>query len=237
MHEVMAAGLRATRDLGRGEILWQALWPPLVAFGVWTGVAYVTWLPLAAWLLDKLPEWSWLAWLGPYLVHVVLALCFAPLIYATALLLVALVALPRMMAIVARNDYPDVTRQASAASAFWGSLSNTVGAGTVFIVGWLLTLPLLLIPGALLVLPLFWSAWLNQRTFRFDVLAEHATAAERATLIKRERPRFWLAGLAAALVAHVPLVNIFAPGFGGLVFLHIGLEAIRRIRRQEGITV
>jgi len=69
------------------------------------------------------------------------------------------------------------------------------------------------------------------------VLAEHATAAERATLIKRERPRFWLAGLAAALVAHVPLVNIFAPGFGGLVFLHIGLEAIRRIRRQEGITV
>jgi uncharacterized protein involved in cysteine biosynthesis len=237
MHEVLTAGLRATRDLGRGGILWHALWPPLLAFFAWAGIAWLSWLPLAAWLIDKLPAWSWLAWLGPYLVHVALALCFAPLIYATALLLVAVVALPRMMAIVAARDYPDVSRQASAGSAFVDSLANTVAASAVFVVGWLLMMPLLLVPGGLLVLPLLWSAWLNQRTFRFDVLAEHATVDERTNLIRQERSRFRLAGFASALVAQVPVVNLLAPAFAALLFTHLGLSALRRLRTKEGVWV
>jgi hypothetical protein len=237
MHEVFAASVRAIRDLGRGDILWHALWPPLLALFAWAGVAWLSWMTLAAWLIDKLPDWSWLAWLGPYLVHVVLVLCFAPLIYVTALLLVAVIALPRMMAIVAARDYPDVSRQASAASAFVGSLSNTVAASVVFVVGWMLTLPLLLVPGGLLVLPLLWSAWLNQRTFRFDVLAEHATAEERNKLIDRARGRFRLAGVMSALAAQVPIVNLLAPAFGALLFTHLGLALLRQERGLNGIIV
>jgi hypothetical protein len=235
--EVIAAGFRASRDLGRRDMLWHALWPPLLAFVAWVGVAWAIWMPLAGWLLTELPDWSWLAWLGPYLVHVVLALAFAPLIYATALLLVAVVALPRMMAIVAQRDYPDVTRYGSAAAAFWGSLSNTVVVGAIFVIGWLLTLPLLLVPGGLLVLPLLWSAWLNQRTFRYDVLAEHATAEERTKLIGQAGGRFRVAGFAAALAAHIPLVNLLAPAFGALLFTHLGLSALRQLRAKEGVWV
>jgi CysZ protein len=235
--EVIAAGFRATRDLGRRDILWHALWPPLLAFVAWAAVAWAVWMPLGAWLLAELPDWSWLAWLGPYLVHVVLALAFAPLIYATALLLVAVVALPRMMAIVGRRDYPDVTRYGSAATAFWGSLGNTLAASTVFVVGWLATLPLLLVPGGLLVLPLLWSAWLNQRTFRYDVLAEHATADERTKLIGQARGRFRLAGIASALAAHIPFVNLLAPAFAALLFTHLGLSALRGLRAKEGVWV
>lgn len=237
MHEVLAASTRAIRDLGRAGILWQALWPPLVAFFVWSGIAWMSWTMLAGWLLDKLPEWSWLNWIGPYLVHVVLVLCFAPLIYVTALLLVAVVALPRMMTIVAAHDYPDVSRQSSVASAFMGSLSNTLVASAIFIIGWALTLPLLLVPGGLLVLPLLWSAWLNQRTFRFDVLAEHATAEERTRLIDLERSRFRLGGVVSALAAHVPIVNLLAPAFAALLFTHLGLSALRRLRGKEGVWV
>jgi hypothetical protein len=218
-------------------MLWHALWPPLLAFVSWVGVAWVVWMPLGGWLLAELPDWSWLAWLGPYLVHVVLALAFAPLIYATALLLLAVVALPRMMAIVARRDYPDVTRYGSAAAAFWGSLWNTLAAGAIFVLGWLLTLPLLLVPGGLLVLPLLWSAWLNQRTFRYDVLAEHATAEERTRLIGQARGRFRVAGFGAALAAHIPLVNLLAPAFGALLFTHLGLSALRQLRAKEGVWV
>lgn len=237
MHEVLTASLRAARDLARGDILWQALWPPLLSLAAWAGVAYVAWMPMSGWLLANMPQWSWLDWLGPWLVHVALALFFAPLIYATTLVLVAIVALPRMMAIVARRDYPDISRQGSAASALWGSLGNTLGAGAVFIVGWLLCLPLLLIPGGLLVLPLLWSAWLNQRTFRFDVLAEHATAEERGRVIREERSRFWGAGLASALLAHVPFVNVLAPAFAALLFAHLGLSMLRQLRKREGVWV
>lgn len=229
--------LRATRDLARGEILWQALWPPLLAMLLWSVVAVLVWQPMSRWLLAHLPEWAWLDWLGPWLVHVILAMFFAPLIYLSTLLLVAVVALPRMMDLVARRDYPDLVRHGSAATAFWGSLANTLTAGLIFLAGWLLCLPLLLIPGGLLVLPLFWGAWLNQRTFRYDVLAEHASEAERIALIVGGKSQFWLAGLASALVAHVPLVNLLAPAFGALLFVHVGLSSLRQLRHKEGIWV
>jgi uncharacterized protein involved in cysteine biosynthesis len=136
-----------------------------------------------------------------------------------------------------RRDYPDVARYGSAAAAFWGSLWNTLAAGAIFVLGWLATLPLLLVPGGLLVLPLLWSAWLNQRTFRYDVLAEHATAEERSRLIDRARGRFRVAGFASALVAHVPVVNLLAPAFGALLFTHLGLSALRQLRAREGVWV
>lgn len=237
MHEVTLASLRAIREFSRGDILWQALWPPLVSLFGWVVIAWFAWMPTSAWLLAHLPAWSWLDWLGSYLVHVTLALVFAPLIYATTLLLVAAFALPRMMAIVAARDYPEVSRHGTPGAAFWGSIGNTLVAGLIFVAGWLLCLPLLLIPGGLLVLPLLWSAWLNQRTFSFDVLAEHATPEERRTLLVRERSRFRAAGFVSALAAYVPFANVLAPAFAALLFTHLGLSALRRLRAREGVWV
>lgn len=237
MAEVLAAGLKAARDLTRGAILWQALWPPLLSLAIWSAVAVAVWAPAGAWLLERLPDWGWLDWLGAWLVHIALFLAFAPLVYLTTLLVVAGFALPRMMVIVAARDYPDLSRRNTAAAALWGSLGNTLAAGLIFVAGWLLTLPLLLIPGALLVLPLLWTGWLNQRSFRFDALAEHATAEERKILVQRERPGFWLAGLASALAAHVPVLNLLAPAFAALLFVHLGLGSLRRLRAERGVVV
>lgn len=229
--------LRTARDLMRADMLWHALWPPLAAFLIWSAVAWFVWQPTATWIVAELPDWSWLAWLGPWLAHIAVFFVFAPLVYFTALLLVAVFALPRMMVIVAARDYPDVSRQGSVSAALWGSVANTLAAGTVFVAGWLLTLPLLLIPGALFVLPLAWSAWLNQRTFRFDALAEHATPTERAAVIRREKGNLYAAGFVSAVVVHVPLLNLLGPAFAALLFVHLCLAALRNLRNEEGITL
>ena len=228
---------RAARDLLRPALLFHVLWPPLAAFALWSVGAFFAWLPAADWIVTQLPDWSWLTWFGPWLAHVAVFLMFAPLVYATALLFIAVLALPRMMAIVAARDYPDVSRQVSAQAAFWGSLWNTLAAGAIFIVGWLAMLPLLLVPGALFVLPLLWSAWLNQRAFRFDALAEHALPAERDVLFHRERVNLIGAGLASALVGYVPVIHLLAPGFAALLFVHLCLAALRELRNQQGIPV
>lgn len=227
----------AARDLLRPALLFHVLWPPLAAVMLWSVVAWFAWLPAAGWIVTQLPDWSWLTWFGPWLAHVVVFLVFAPLVYVTALLFMAVLALPRMMAIVAARDYPDVSRQGSAQAAFWGSLWNTLAAAAIFIGGWLVTLPLLLIPGALLVLPLLWSAWLNQRAFRFDALAEHALPGERAVLFRRERGNLIGAGLVSALLAYVPVAHLLAPGFAALLFVHLCLAALRDLRKQEGIVI
>ncbi len=237
MREVLRAAVRAMRDLGRGAILWQALWPPLVSLFLWGIVAWYAWLPLSGWLIDRLPAWPWLDWLGPWLVHAALALVFAPLIYVTALVLISAFALPKMMAIVAASDYAKLSRRNTPAAALWGSIANAVGSGALYVAGWLVCLPLLLVPGGLLVLPIAWSAWLNQRTFRFDALAEHATADERTRLVREERGRFWLAGLVSALAAYVPVFNLLAPAFAALLFTHLGLALLARQREREGIWI
>jgi uncharacterized protein involved in cysteine biosynthesis len=233
--EVFAAFAKAARDLTRPQILWQGLWPPLVALFLWLAVASAVWSDTVAFVAGTLPSfnfsvWPWLAhWAAVFLV----VAGFASLVYATALLLVAVIGLPRMLAIVAARDYPDVARHGE--NAFWGSLGNTLGTTGIFVLGWLLTLPLLLLPGAVLVLPMAWTAWFDQRTFRFDAIAEHATKAERRTLIARGKTGYYAAGFGTAVAAHIPLVNLLAPAFTALVFVHLGLSGLRRLRREQGV--
>jgi len=238
MLEVFAAFTKSLRDLTRADVLWQALWPPLAALVLWAAVAVAVWaqgVALMARVVGMLPglPWSGWEWVGHWAAVFLLLAAFASLVYFTAIVLVAVFALPNLVNLVAARDYPDLGRHGE--NAFWGSLGNTLGSGAIFVVGCLFMLPLLLIPGALLVLPLLWGAWFNQRTFRFDALAEHATRNEMQSLLRENRGRFHFAGLGAAAAAHVPLVNLLAPALTALVFVHLGLAALRRQRRQGGI--
>lgn len=235
MVEVFAAFSKSLRDLTRSEVLWQALWPPLLALLLWIAVGFAVWNQGVAAIERLLPglPWQGWQWLARWAAAFMLLAAFAFLTYVTAILLVAVFALPRLINLVAARDYPDLGRHGE--NVFWGSLGNSLGAGAIFVVGGLLMLPLLLIPGALLVMPLAWGAWLNQRTFRFDALAEHATRNEMQRLVRENRSRFYLAGLATAAAAHVPLLNLLAPAVTALVFVHLGLAALRRQRHQGGI--
>lgn len=235
MVEVFAAFTKSLRDLTRPEVLWQAIWPPLLALLLWLVIGFAWWsqgVALMARILPQLPwsGWEWLAqWAAAFLL---LAAC-AALVYITAIMLVAVFALPRLINLVAARDYPDLGRHGE--NVFWGSLGNTLGAGAMFVLGSLVLLPLLLIPGVLLVAPLLWSAWLNQRTFRFDALAEHATRKEMQGLLRTNRQQFYVAGLGSAALAYVPLLNLLAPALTALVFVHLGLAALRRQRQQGGV--
>ncbi len=237
MVELLAAFTRSLRDLSRGEVLWHALWPPLLALAVWAALGFTFWSDahaLASRLLPSLPwtGWEWVArWAAVFLLLAALAAAT----YITATMLVAIFALPLLLRLVAQRDYPELGRHGE--NVFWASLGNTLAAGAIFVVGSLAMLPLLLIPGMLLVLPLLLGAWLNQRTFRFDALAEHATAAELQRIVADGRRAFWLAGLISAGASYLPLVNLLAPAFTALVFVHLGLGALRRLRQQEGVAL
>lgn len=237
MLEVVAAFTKSLRDLTRPAVLWHALWPPLAALLLWIAIGFAAWthgLALMERMLPGLP-WAGWEWVAQWAAVFLLLAAFAALTYITAILLVAVFALPLLINLVAADHYPDLGRHGE--NVFWASLGNTLGAGAIFLIGSLTMLPLLLIPGALLVLPLLWSAWLNQRTFRFDALAEHATQSEMQFLVRDDRKRFYIAGLSTAAVAYVPLLNLLAPAFAALVFVHLGLAALRRQREEGGVVL
>lgn len=86
------------------------------------------------------------------------------------------------------------------------------------------------------VLPVVLFGYLNQRVFRYDALAEHATGWEMETLIRRHRRELFLLGVVPALVGLIPLLGLFAPVYGGLAFIHYCLARLAQLRDEPVAT-
>lgn len=238
MTEVLKAYGRALRSLLTPGILWHLLWPTVLAVAFWIAVAWMSWDSVGAGVERLFQEVSWLNWIlqrweasalaGAIFVKVVLGLLLIPLIYGTAMFIVAVFALPLMLERVAAKDYPELERRDGGTLA--GSLGNALMAVAVFLAGWVVTLPLWLIPGMAILLPVLLAGYLNYRGYSYDALSVHAGRDELPAVIARERSGLYLTGLLAGLLVFVPIVNLFIPACAGLAFIHYGLEALRRSR-------
>ena len=230
----------ALRDLFKLRVLWVVVWPMGAALLIWLVLGVTFWGTFSGWMvqgLDAIGIQTWLADLEPvWIAHTLQALLhlllFVPLVYLTALVITALFGMPALIRVVAERDYPQLERKNG--GSFVGSVWSAVVAIVLFIALWVVTLPLWLI-GVGVIVPFVAAAYLNQRLFRYDALAEHASAAEMATLFKQERGGWWGLGLLTGLVQFVPLLNLLGPVFAALAFIHYGLARLEQRRRQASV--
>ena len=228
---VLALG-RSLADLRVGRVWLYLLLPALAALllAVVLGFSALGWLIaqllelppmtlLVAWGLVWLAQL--LAWLGGWMALFALA-------YLCAMLIAAVFIMPLLLKHLAEGEYRDLA--AMGRDSFVAATVNSLGAATLFIIAWLVTIPLWLIPGMSLLVPLLLMAWLNRRTFAYDALAMHATDAEWASLRAQYRWPLFMLGLVMALLAHVPIIGLLVPTLAALSFVHFGLEALRRQR-------
>lgn len=238
MHPVPAALRRAARDLTTPRMLALVVWPMGLALLVWGALAWwfgSTWKQeiaafLAATPLEALAQWIGADWLMAYAALFVLLLLWLPAVYLTALLITSVAFMPLIVGFVAARDYPRVERRKG--GSLLGSLANALAALVLYSLGWVLLLPLWLLAPFGAVVSLMLNAWLNQRLFLYDCLAEHADARELGTLRHRGGwPLYAMSTLLGALHL-VPLLNVLAPVYMGLAFTHFGLEALQRHRQE-----
>lgn len=235
MSDVASALARAVRDLFNLQVLWVVVWPLLVASLLWLALAIVFWTPITAWTaagLERIGIEDWLTgikpvWLATGLQALLHVLVFIPLVYVTALVITALFAMPALIRVVAERDYPDLVR--AHGGGLVGSVWNAVVAMFFFVLIWIITLPLWLI-GVGVIVPFVAAAWLNQRLFRYDAVAEHASADEMAQLFKDERSGWWALGALTGLLQFVPLLNLLGAVVAALAFIHFGLARLARLR-------
>jgi hypothetical protein len=100
------------------------------------------------------------------------------------------------------RSYPDLAK--SHGGSIVGSVFQTLGSTLVFLVLILITLPLWLIPPFFALIPPVLWGWLTYRVMTYDALAEHATAEERKTLMKRHRVPLLMIGVAVGLLGSAP---------------------------------
>lgn len=234
--DILLALLRTLGTLSQPRVWLLMVGPAVLAVLVWGGLAWYSLDALIA-LFASLPPMTWLAgWGADWLAELLAALGGWAVIltaaYLTAILLAAVFILPLLLAVISGRDYPDVA--ARGRDSFFASAWNSVSALGLFIVAWILTLPLWLIPGAGLILPLLLLAWLNRRTFAYDALAVHATDDEWRMLQRTHATPFLLLGVLLALAGHVPLFGLMVPTIAAIAYIHYGLENLRRLRSSGG---
>ena len=238
MQPVLDAFAAAVRDLAQPRMLVIVLIPPLAAVLVWAGLVW--WLAddWARWVADWLATSPWLTWvnsigIGSVFIWASGILAFAlllPIVLVTALLVTELVAMPVIVPWVARRRFPALEQRKG--GTVTGSALNATIAIVVFAALWLATLPLWFTGvGALILAPVL-SAWLNQRLFRYDALAEHASPEEFRLLLARSKGRLFLLGLMLAVCYYIPVVNLAAPVLSALAFTHLCLAELAKLRQQ-----
>ena len=239
MGGVILAIQRSIRTLGRGRVWLYMLGPAILAFFAMIGLSVFLLQHLITTFIEQ-PPMSWIVAWGAFWLAKLLAVLGGWVVilaatYLVATLLSAIIILPLLLGHLSETDYPDLARMGSD-SVVEGAWNSTWSA-VLFIVGWLLTLPLWMIPGLGLILPFFWMAWLNRRTFTFDALAVHATEQEWRELRRQKATPLLGLGLVMALLAYVPFVGLLAPSLAALAYVHYCLEALRGLRQGAVVTV
>jgi len=243
MSEITKALIKAFASLLHPRMLLLMLWPVAMALIVWLGLAYAFWSQAAAWLQSQFEQSAVIAWavgvwpltyIATHLAWLLLVLFFIPAVLVTAVLIIGVFAMPAMVGHVARRDYAQLELRHG--GTFAGSVWNSVAALAWLVLLALLTLPLWFFPPLWPLLSLLLFGYLNQRVFRYDALAEHATAGEMHTLIRRHRLELFLLGVALALSGMIPVFGLFTPVYGGLAFIHYGLARLAQLRDEPVAT-
>jgi uncharacterized protein involved in cysteine biosynthesis len=239
MFDIAAALRRSLSSLGQGRVWLYILGPGLAAVLFMAVVSLAFLNGLIASFIEQPPmcwiaEWG-AAWLAKALAVLAGWLAILSASYLVAMLVTAVFVLPLMLGHVAARDYPELARLGK--DSFAASAWNSLWAAALFVAGWGVTLPLWLIPGFGMFLPLFWMAWLNRRTFARDALSAHATSDEARELRRCKATPLLGLGFVMAAATHVPVAGLFAPSLAALAYTHFCLESLRQLRRGAVVSL
>lgn len=237
MNDIITALTRAARNLFVPRILAIMFLPMLGSIVLWTVLAWIfwdSWTGGIAGMVAGTAVAGWLAqWGATWVINsaamLLVVIGLLPGVYVTALIITEIIAMPIIVKFVGERYHAGLKREAG--GTLIGSVLNAaVGIG-VFAVLWIVTLPLWLTGVGAVLAPVLTSAYLNQRMFRYDALAEHASPEEFARITRDSRGDLFLLGIALSLLLYVPLANLLVPVLSGLAFTHFCLGRLSRERR------
>lgn len=260
---VVDAGWRAAAYCLHPRVIAWSLAPLLIGVAASFALSWFFWEPAVSAVRAGMESWllvdallHWLDGLGATALRAVLAplivLALAlPLVMVLSLLLVAALMTPALTRLVAERRFPTLERRRG--GSLLGGLFGSLAATAIALMALLASLPFWLLPPVILLLPpLIWG-WLSYRVFSYDVLAEHASAAELLLLRRQQRwpllaigvvtgylgaaPSLLFAVFGALSLALAPLLLpvaiwlymlVFA--FAALWFAHYLLGALQQLR-------
>jgi hypothetical protein len=205
---------RALRSQFSSRMLLLSVVPLLLSLALWGGLLYAGMQPLYDWLHATFVEYglfetsgSILATLGlgflkTLVVPLAAMLALLPLMIITSLLFIGVGAMPAIARHVSRVQFPGLERKEG--GSFLGSLGVNLSGIVVFVLLWIVTVPLYaLAPLALAAQALLWG-WLTARVMSYDALSIHASLDERHAIVRNRRRQLLVIGIISGLLGALP---------------------------------
>jgi uncharacterized protein involved in cysteine biosynthesis len=214
MNAVFQAYGRALRSQFSGRILLLSLLPLALSVALWGGLLWLFMQPLLDWLRALFSDYGGFATSGGILamlglsvlkamiVPIAAMLLLLPLMILTSLLFMGVVAMPAIGRHVTRRQYDKLEQKQG--GSMLGSLAVNLFAMLVFVVLWIVSLPLYAFPPLALVAQALLWGWLTSRVMSYDALAAHASPDERAVLQRRHRTPLMVIGTLSGLAGALP---------------------------------
>ena len=179
-----------------------------------------------------------------------------PLMILTALIFMGLFAMPAIARHVGGRHFPQLEQKHG--GSVLGSVGTSLATFLLFIIAWVILLPLYAFPPAALVGQAVLWGWLTYRVMAYDAMADYASAEERHTIMQNHRMPLLAIGMVSGVAGAVPgmlwmggvMAVVFFPFlaafaiwlyvlifiFTGLWFQYYCLEALSRLRGVRGMT-
>ncbi len=240
MNDITQALARASGALFHPKMFFLMIWPLAlslalcITLGVIFGAQLVNWVEAT---LNQSGVYLWVTSVWPFsllaagLLWLLMILLAIPLVLVTATLLIGVLAMPIVVNHVCAKDYPTLERRKG--GTIVGSIWNAIVALFWLIVLAIASLPLWFIPVFWPIIPIVLLGYFDQRMFRYDALADHATKDEIHHLIRASRRPFMWLGIAVGAIGHIPIVGFFSPVFGALAFTYYSLERLTGLRKSS----
>ena len=191
-----------------------------IGFGsilLWVVILWSSWdlySGMIATYIQKIPfvgNWEWFQSSGAALAALIVGYM---LIVITISILTSLFSEPLLIKL-AQKHYPGKPVVGSPNIAT--SVYLSIKAGVIFLLLFLFTFPVIFIP----IFGQVWMLWL------WSILIKEPNTYDVGSLfiseknqIKAQKKKAWLTAMIASLFNYIPLLNIFAPLFGQIMFLH-----------------
>jgi len=236
MRPILVAYGRALWSQLHIRMLLLSLVPFLLSLTIW-GAAL--WLGLQP-LIDSLQSWFaehdgfkmsgnllsmfGLAALKTVIVPLIAMWMLLPLMILTALLFIGIVAMPVIGRHASARHFSALERRAG--GTLIGSLWTSISSAAIFVVLWLITLPLSVVPPfTFIIQPLLWG-WLTYRVMAYDALAGHADASERKDILRLHRWPLLIIGVIGGGMGALPTLLWLGGALSVILFPFLAAVAI-----------
>lgn len=238
----------ALQSLFNRQIFWRLLLPFAISLIFLVLLLFFLWSPLQIWLLDyflgshffKIP----LEFIGKnlgisagtisnFFLFFVILFCSLIFLYLSTLILTSVLLIPLILPLYQQKYFSQLQKKEGLGFIHGGT--ENLKAFVIYIFLFFILLPLFLLPGLSLVIPLILNTFMNHKVFVIDVLQDYVDKEEFSKIKKQYSVGFFQLAFICSLIFYIPILNFIAPQISALAFAHYALSCLSEQRFKQSV--